>query len=133
MIAVDPSALFVVLLSEAEFDGFSAALSENALVMSAPSLVELHVGAWRKAGPELRDEAIRLVSDLEVELVDFDDTMLAIARFGYDRFGKGRGQAPSALNFGDCFSYALAISRDIPLLFKGKDFAMTDVKVARLP
>lgn len=129
MIAVDPSALFVVLLSEAEMPAYTTALSENALVMATPSMVELHVGAWRKAGPDLRDAAIQLVSGLGVQLVDFDDRLLAEAQRGYDQFGKGRGIAPAALNFGDCFSYALAIARDIPLLFKGKDFAQTDAKV----
>lgn len=52
----------------------------------------------------------------------------AIARAAFRRFGKGRH--PAALNFGDCFSYALAIAEDEPLLFKGKDFARTDVRVA---
>jgi len=49
------------------------------------------------------------------------------ARSGYLRFGKGRH--PAALNFGDCFSYALAKERDEPLLFVGGDFARTDVRV----
>ncbi|MEM7765959.1 MAG: type II toxin-antitoxin system VapC family toxin [Pseudomonadota bacterium] len=130
MIAVDASALFVLLLAEPEHEAYTDALSTNVLVMCAPSLVELHVGAWRKSGPDLRDLAHELVRDLEIETVSFDATMLAAAQSGYDRFGKGRGREPAALNFGDCFAYGLAKSRDIPLLFKGKDFAMTDVKIA---
>ena len=53
----------------------------------------------------------------------------ALARAAFDRFGKGKGH-PAQLNFGDCFAYALAKSLSAPLLFKGADFAATDVKVA---
>ena len=51
------------------------------------------------------------------------------ARLAHRRFGKGMGH-PAGLNFGDCFAYALARTLDIPLLFKGRDFSMTDVKPA---
>jgi ribonuclease VapC len=63
-----------------------------------------------------------------IELVPFDAEQAEIAREAYARYGKGRGGA--GLNFGDCFAYALAKLRDEPLLFKGDDFARTDVMAA---
>ena len=54
---------------------------------------------------------------------------IEIASHAFASYGKGSGH-PAQLNFGDLFAYALAKSRDIPLLFKGNDFAQTDVKSA---
>jgi ribonuclease VapC len=59
------------------------------------------------------------------EIVSFDAEQADAARRAWRRYGKGRHAA--ALNFGDCFSYALAVTRGEPLLFKGEDFATTDV------
>jgi ribonuclease VapC len=69
----------------------------------------------------------------EVALQPLDALLsgLAIARDAFIRYGKGNHAA--GLNFGDCFSYALAKTRDEPLLFKGDDFSQTDVAVARPP
>jgi len=64
-----------------------------------------------------------------VELRSVDETQLRIARIAFDRFGKGRGH-PARLNFGDCFAYALAKSLGAPLLYKGDDFAHTDIAAA---
>lgn len=61
-----------------------------------------------------------------VEIVPFSAEHARIARDGYFRFGKGRH--PAALNYGDCFSYALAVASQQPLLCKGNDFAQTDVQ-----
>jgi ribonuclease VapC len=63
-----------------------------------------------------------------VELIAFDHTLLPIARFAFDRYGKGRHKA--ALNFGDCMSYAVAKARTVPLLYKGQDFQHTDIESA---
>ncbi len=63
-----------------------------------------------------------------VDLVAVDAEQARVARNGYSRFGKGRH--PAALNFGDCFSYALARVRGEALLFKGTDFSRTDVPAA---
>jgi ribonuclease VapC len=69
-----------------------------------------------------------LLDFVGIEVADVTARHAAIARDGWRRFGKGRHKA--ALNLGDCFAYALAIERDEPLLFKGEDFAATDVKRA---
>jgi ribonuclease VapC len=65
-----------------------------------------------------------LLSEL-TETVAFDGVLEAIAADAFDRFGKGRH--PAGLNFGDCIAYALAKSRNLPLLFKGNDFSRTDI------
>jgi ribonuclease VapC len=76
---------------------------------------------------------------LNIEIVPHDLSLAGIARAAFLRFGKGRHPAalncgdcasPAALNCGDCASYALAKARDLPLLFKGNDFARTDVATA---
>ena len=73
----------------------------------------------------------RLLSDIAVTIVPFDEHQADIARDAFVRYGKGRHRA--GLNFGDCAAYALAISEAEPLLFKGDDFAQTDIKGCRPP
>ena len=69
-----------------------------------------------------------LVSRANMQTVAHDALLAEVARTAFLRFGKGRH--PAALNLGDCASYALAKSRDVPLLFKGGDFARTDLVAA---
>lgn len=66
-----------------------------------------------------------------IDCVSVDRSLALAAREAFTRYGKGIH--PAGLNFGDCFSYALATTRDEPLLFTGTDFAQTDVKVAAPP
>ena len=68
------------------------------------------------------------MEDLGVWIVPFDSAQALIAREAFRYYGKGRH--PAALNFGDCFSYALAKHRNEPLLFEGEDFSQTDVRIA---
>ena len=65
---------------------------------------------------------------LGVIVAPFTAEQVGMARRAFGEFGKGR--QPAALNFGDCFSYALAVERGEPLLFVGEDFARTDVVAA---
>ena len=67
----------------------------------------------------------------QIRTVTLDQTLADSAADAYRRFGKGRH--PAGLNFGNCFSYALAIREQVPLLFKGDDFSKTDVMVADGP
>ena len=69
-----------------------------------------------------------LMADAAIEVAPFTAEQAALAREGWRRFGKGRH--PAGLNLGDCFAYALAQERGEPLLFKGEDFALTDVRRA---
>jgi ribonuclease VapC len=73
-------------------------------------------------------ELDRIAANLGLEIVPFDASHIQGARDALRRFGKGRHRA--SLNFGDCCAYALAKLRDVPLLFKGNDFALTDLKRA---
>ena len=68
----------------------------------------------------------RLLAEAEIDIVDFDYAQAAMASSAFERFGKGRH--PARLNFGDCAAYALARTRGQPLLFKGSDFSLTDLK-----
>ena len=70
----------------------------------------------------------RLLKRAEIELVPVTQEQMEAARRAWRRFGKGNH--PAALNFGDCFAYALAETTGEPLLFKGEDFAKTDVEAA---
>lgn len=84
--------------------------------------------AYVKKGEAGRREYMAFIDALDIKIEAVD---AALAQTGFDawlRYGKGRH--PAALNFGDCFSYALAKRRDEPLLFKGKDFASTDIRSA---
>jgi ribonuclease VapC len=69
-----------------------------------------------------------LIRNLPIEIVPHDADLAILAREAFLRFGKGRHAA--RLNCGDCASYALAKSRGVPLLFKGADFAQTDIAPA---
>jgi ribonuclease VapC len=69
--------------------------------------------------------SMRLVADAEIEIVPVTARHAELARAAYRRFGKGNH--PAGLTFGDCFAYALAAERGEALLFKGNDFAQTDV------
>jgi ribonuclease VapC len=83
----------------------------------------------------LRDEAGQEFVETMIDtltVVPFDSHQLAVARAAHQRYGRGSGH-PARLNFGDCFSYALAVTTGEALLFKGNDFALTDVTPAYVP
>ena len=66
------------------------------------------------------------IAKAQIFLVPVDEDQAHLARRAFQKYGKGRH--PAGLDFGDCFSYALARSQDEPLLFKGRDFPQTDVQ-----
>ena len=96
--------------------------------MSAATWVELSLVAVGQLRSEALAEIDELMRRLDLELVPFDAIQAAIARDAFQRFGKGRH--PARLNLGDCFAYALARHVDEPLLFKGDDFARSDIRSA---
>ena len=125
---LDTSALMSIVLGEDDAPSFVTALQSGEVVaMSAASWLEAAIVAENRAGmtPQGLDEALDWIAP-EVVPVTLDQVRLA--REAHRRFGKGRHKA--ALNFGDCFAYALAQERRQPLLFKGDDFSQTDVKAA---
>jgi ribonuclease VapC len=129
MIVVDASILVAIIREEDEAALFTDILDETESIMSAVSYVETHmVVAGRKLDPN--PKRVELTArDLGIEIVDVtaDQTEAAIRAFIH--YGKGRHKA--RLNLADCFTYGLAKSRGMPLLFKGDDFALTDIVSAR--
>jgi ribonuclease VapC len=102
-----------------------ALANDPVLLLSAATLVETSIVASTRLGDEIVDTLEIFLAALNVEIVPFTAPQATLARRAYQRYGKGRH--PAGLNFGDCFAYALAHDRDEPLLFKGDDFARTDI------
>ena len=127
MIAIDSSAVISILRGESDGGQFADAITDaDAACMSAVSLQESSmVLAGRTGDAVLWLPLDELIRDMNLEIVAHDADLARVAREAFLRFGKGRHRA--RLNFGDCASYALAKTRDVPLLFKGSDFARTDI------
>jgi ribonuclease VapC len=126
---IDTSALVAILEDEPERRAFNEAIeAADTRLMSAASLLEISIIIESRYGADgLRDLDLFMIES-GIDLVAVDAEQARVARNGYSRFGKGRH--PAALNFGDCFSYALARVRGEALLFKGTDFSQTDVPAA---
>ena len=125
---VDTSALIAILTAEPESPRVQAALLDAPRVaMSAATLVEASIVAESKAQPGGMGDLDLLIDQLRIEVMPVTREHAELARDAYRRFGKGRH--PAALNYGDCFSYALARALREPLLFVGGDFSRTDLEV----
>ncbi len=127
---LDSSAIVAVLRAEPEAPEFTEAITSAAKCrVSAVSYVEaaIVIDSSKDAIASRRFDDFFRVSGIVVETVT--PRQAEIARHAYRDFGKGRHKA--GLNFGDCFSYALAKELDEPLLFKGDDFRHTDVEPAK--
>jgi ribonuclease VapC len=98
-------------------------------LVSAATLVETSIVIESRYGPEGVRDLDLLLAAAGAEVIAVDADQAEVARRAFSRFGKGRH--PAALNFGDCFSYVLAVTRAEPLLFKGADFIHTDVARVR--
>jgi ribonuclease VapC len=129
---VDTSALVAILLREPDSEQFDRALAQASVrLISAVTRVEISMvmeGRKREAGRADLDALLR-ESPIETTAVTPQQAEIAIDAFR--RYGKGRH--PARLNIGDCFAYALAKAIDLPLLFKGDDFARTDIRPALTP
>jgi ribonuclease VapC len=129
---VDTSALLAILEDEPERRNFNGAIEvADSRRMSAVTFVESSMVIESRFGAEGVRDLDRLIERAEVEIVPVDVEQARTAREAFARFGKGRHAA--GLNFGDCFSYALARVLGEPLLFKGEDFGRTDVAPAITP
>ena len=129
MTVVDTSALAAILFAEADADRFARAI-ELAPVryLSAANRVEMTLVIESRKRESGRADLERLLAEAAIETVPVTTEQAKLACEAFRRFGKGRH--PAALNFGDVFAYALAKSLGEPLLFKGEDFARTDVEPA---
>jgi len=126
VIAVDTSALIAILFAEPEADAFQHRIALEPVCPSAVSLQEASMVLVGRLGDATAwQELDELIRDTAIEVVAHDHVLAEIGRLAFIRFGKGRH--PARLNCGDCASYALARKREIPLLYKGADFARTDI------
>ena len=127
---VDSSALIAILRNEPDASAIAEALQEAPFRhISAVTYVEAAVVADNDRNPLLSRRFDNLIRDAQVSVEPVTPRQAEIARQAYRDFGKGRHKA--GLNFGDCFAYALAKEMDEPLLFKGTDFARTDVEAVK--
>ena len=128
---VDTSALIAICGDEPERRQFlERILGAEHVSMSSASWLEAAVVVDARRDPVLSRRFDELIRSVEIDIVPVTASQSAIARQAYRDFGRGSGH-PARLNFGDCFSYALATEADEPLLFKGDDFVYTDVRSVR--
>ena len=129
---VDTSALLAILQDEPERRRFNEAIeAADSRVMSVATFVEVSIVIESRLGTEGLHHLDLFVDRAGIRLAPVDVEQARVARTAYSRFGKGRH--PAALNYGDCFSYALAQVLGELLLFKGNDFSETDVGAFQLP
>jgi len=127
---IDSSALIAVLFDEPETADFVVAIANApSRFLSASSYLETAIVMMGRLGPNSLESVDHLLDELSIEVMPFTREQAALAIAAYRQFGKGSGHA-AGLNFGDCFSYALAKLTGEPLLFKGDDFSYTDLAPA---
>ncbi len=126
---VDSSAVLAILFDEPDSRRYAASImAAHRCRMSVANVLEASIALERRGGPTAAHDLDALLERAEIELVPVTVEHLEAARRAWRRFGKGNH--PAALNFGDCFAYALSSTFDEPLLFKGNDFAQTDIDPA---
>jgi ribonuclease VapC len=129
---IDTSALMAILLSESEESRFRELLSAHADVrMSAASYMEAAMIVDRRLDAIHRALLDQTIDDFGIRIEPVTSEQAKLARRAFQEYGKG--VHPAGLNFGDCFSYALAKERSESLLFKGNDFTKTDLEPAVRP
>lgn len=118
------------MLDEPESDLFTDLLLHSTeTIISAAIIVEIEVVALRRFTGRLDKRIEQAVATIDPRIVAVTAAQAQIARTAFRRFGRGTGHRAN-LNFGDCFSYALAKETGRPLLFKGDDFPHTDIEAA---
>ncbi|MGP8245252.1 MAG: type II toxin-antitoxin system VapC family toxin [Bryobacteraceae bacterium] len=128
---IDTSAILAILQREPERRSFLEAIeAADSTRMSVASFVESSIVIESRYGAEGLRDLDRFISRASIELVPADAEQGQLACSAFSRFGKGRHRA--GLNYGDCFSYAAAISLGQPLLSKGDDFTHTDVPILEI-
>jgi ribonuclease VapC len=129
---VDTSALLAVFFQEPEAEVFARAIAGAEVSrMSAANLLEAGIVADSQTDPRTGRQLGALVANFRLRIEPVNEEQVRIARQAYLDFG--RGNHPAALNFGDCFAYALAKTIGDPLLLKGDAFARTDILPYRSP
>ena len=123
---IDTSAIVAIALNEPEAATFEEQIADDPIrLISAATVLEATIVLKTRLGDTGGREFDLWPLKVGAEVVPVDADQTDAARRAWRRYGRGRHEA--ALNYGDCFSYALALTRGEPLLFKGKDFANTDI------
>jgi ribonuclease VapC len=123
---IDTSAIVAIALNEPDAAELEVRIADDPVrLISAAVVLEATIVLETRLGDAGGREFDLWLLKIGAEIVPVDAEQADAARRAWRRFGKGRHAA--ALNYGDCFSYALALTRGEPLLFKGEDFAKTDV------
>lgn len=129
MIVVDSSALVAISLLEVEAAGFTAMIqSATGPRVSTANVLETLMVLDGRNGADNRPEVLAMIELLGLQIEPVTTRQVWLAHDAFRHFGKGFH--PARLNFGDCFAYALARELDMPLLFKGDDFPLTDIRPA---
>ena len=127
---IDTSALIAILRDEPEAAACARAIeTASRRRISAANFVEAAIVIDASGDPIASRRFDDLVREAQLIVEPVTEAQARVARDAYRDFGRGSGH-PARLNFGDCFAYALARSMSEPLLFKGDDFAHTDVTPA---
>jgi ribonuclease VapC len=127
---VDTSALLAVFFEEPEAERFARAIAgADVARISAANLLEAGIVADNQTDPRTGRQLDALVVNFRLRIDPVTEEQVWIARQAYVDYG--RGNHPAGLNFGDCLAYALAKATGEPLLFKGEDFARTDIRPYR--
>jgi ribonuclease VapC len=130
---VDSSIIIGLLKEEADALALVPILIEalGTLKMSAANYLEAAIAADQNDDRAVSDRFDQLIAFLAIDIVPVTHAQTVVARQAYRAFGKGNH--PARLNYGDCFAYALSRTTGEPLLFKGEDFPLTDVRIASPP
>lgn len=124
---IDTSALLAILQNEPERRKLNEAIEAAATrYLSTASFLESSMIVESRYGADGVRDLDLLIAKAKVSLVPVDEDQAYLARQGFQKYGTGRH--PAGLDYGNCFSYALARSLEQPLLFKGNDFSQTDVE-----
>jgi ribonuclease VapC len=128
-VIVDTSALLAIIFGEPGFEVYVQAISDSSSCrISAANFVELSIVAESRVGDAGVRQCEALFRGSGISIEPLTEEQAYVARKAYSDYGRGRHAA--GLNFGDCFSYALAKASGEPLLFKGDDFSKTDITPA---
>lgn len=129
---IDASVLVAMLTDEEDARLYAARLEKPASCITSPAAIwETVINCSRILGisiPEMEIEVQSFLAELNIQIMPITPEAAHLAIDAFNRFGKGRH--PAQLNFGDCMSYACARHYRLPLLFKGNDFAQTDIPAA---
>lgn len=126
---VDSSALVAIMNNEPEAFAFNRTIHRsNGAAIAAPTYLETSMVLSGRRGPDATEALDVYIAKSGLAILPFTPSHAKLATQAFLRFGKGRH--PAGLNFGDCIAYAVSKLEAMPLLYKGEDFALTDVEIA---